>query len=229
MTYDLYIGDRTFSSWSLRGWLMLEKFGLDFNTHVVGLYAGTMADEMAHLAPAKTVPVLVTPNGGILPDSMAMAETLAEAHPDIAFYPKDPKARALCRTLVAEMHSSFMSLRGECDNMVTHVWDGYKPSDGVLKDLARIEALWSMARTQYGQNGPWLFGDYTLADAFYAPVTHRFTAYDLPRSGPAQDYIDTQLNDPAFLAWRAEALKEVHEPFPYDLGLPKKPWPVNQS
>ena len=229
MTYDLYIGDRTFSSWSLRGWLMLEKFGLEFNTHIVGLYAGTMADEMKHLAPAKTVPVLVTPTGGILPDSMAMAETLVEAHSDIPFYPSDPKARALCRTLVAEMHSSFMDLRNECDNMLTHIWDGFKPSAGVLKDVARIELLWSMARTQYGQNGPWLFGDYSLADVFYAPVTHRFTAYGLPRSEMAQTYIDTQLNDPAFLAWRAEALKEVHDPFPYDLDLPKKPWPVNQS
>jgi len=78
MTYQLYIGDRTFSSWSLRGWLMLEKFGLDFETHIVGLYAKTLDTDLAHLAPAKTVPVLVTPHGGILPDSMAMAETLAE-------------------------------------------------------------------------------------------------------------------------------------------------------
>lgn len=229
MTYTLYIGDRTFSSWSLRGWLMLEKFGLDYKTHVVGLYSGTMADELKHLPPAKTVPVMVTPDGGVLPDSMAMAETLAEAHPDIPFYPTDPKARALCRTLVAEMHSSFMDLRGECDNMLTHVWVGFKPSEGALKDIARIELLWSMARTQYGQTGPWLFGEYSLADVFYAPVTHRFTAYDLPRSDLAQAYIETQLNDPAFLNWRAEALKEVHEPFPYDLGLPKKPWPVNHS
>ena len=229
MTYELYIGDRTFSSWSLRGWLMLEKFGLDFNTHVVGLYAKTLDVDLAHLAPAKTVPVMVTPAGNVLPDSMAMAETLAEDHPEIAFYPKNPKARALCRTLVAEMHSSFMALRGECDNMISHVWDGYVPSDAVVADLARIEYLWSLARTQYGAKGPWLFGEYTLADAFYAPVTHRITAYDLPRSDLAQAYIETQLNDPAFLAWRNEALKEVHAPFPYDLGLPKKPWPVNHS
>lgn len=228
MTYELYVGDRTFSSWSLRGWLMLEKFGLDFNTHFTGLYAGTLDTDLAHLAPAKTVPVMVTPDGHVLPDSMAMAETLVEAYPDIPFYPADTKARALCRTLVAEMHSSFMALRGECDNMITHVWDGYQPSDAVKKDIARIELLWAMARENYGSAGPWLFGEYTLADAFYAPVTHRFTAYDLPRSEMAQAYIDTQLNDPAFLAWRAEALKEVHDPFPYDLGLPKKPWPVNQ-
>lgn len=208
---------------------MLEKFGLDFNTHIVGLYAKTLETDLAHLIPAKTVPVLVTPDGGILPDSMAMAETLVETHPDIPFYPTDPKARALCRTLVAEMHSSFMALRGECDNMITHVWDGYQPSDAVRTDLARIEKLWSLARTQNGASGPWLFGTYSLADVFYAPVTHRFTAYDLPRSELAQAYIDTQLNDPAFLAWRAEALKEVHEPFPYALGLPKKPWPVNHS
>lgn len=229
MTYELYIGDRTFSSWSLRGWLMLEKFGLDFNTHVVGLYAGTLAQDLQHLAPAKSVPVMVTPKGGILPDSMAMAETLAEAHPDIAFYPRDHKARALCRTMVAEMHSSFMDLRNDCPNMLSFVWDGFAPSKGVLRDIARIEYLWSLARSQYGQNGPWLFGEYSLADVFYAPVTHRFTAYDLPRSALAQAYIDTQLADPAFLAWRNATLTEVHDPFPYTLGLPQKPWPVNQS
>lgn len=229
MTYELYIGDRTFSSWSLRGWLMLEKFGLPYKTHLVGLYANTLDVDLAHLAPAKTVPVMVTPDGGVLPDSMAMAESLAEAHPDIPFYPSDPKARALCRTLVAEMHSSFMNLRGECDNMISHVWDGYTASDAVLQDVARIELLWSMARNQYGASGPWLFGEYSLADVFYAPVTHRFTAYGLPRSALAQAYIDTQLSDPAFLKWRQDAVKEIHDPFPYDLGLAQKPWPVNHS
>ncbi|SEW27753.1 glutathione S-transferase [Cognatiyoonia koreensis] len=229
MTYDLYIGDRTFSSWSLRGWLMLEKFGLDYNTHFVGLYAKTLDRDLAHLAPARTVPVLVTPDGAILPDSMAMAETLVELHPDIAFYPRDPVARGLCRTMVAEMHSGFMTLRAECSNMISQVWEGFTPSQGVLSDLARIEELWALARSRHGAKGPWLFGEYTLADAFFAPVTHRMTTYELPRSALAQAYIDTQLADPAFLVWRADAMKETHEPFPYDLGLPRKPWPVNNS
>ncbi|MEL6685666.1 MAG: glutathione S-transferase N-terminal domain-containing protein, partial [Pseudomonadota bacterium] len=102
MTYELYIGDRTFSSWSLRGWLMLEKFGLPYRAHMVGLYAGTMKADLAHLAPAKTVPVMQTANGHVLTDSLAMAETLAENHPEAKLYPVDPAARALARSITAE-------------------------------------------------------------------------------------------------------------------------------
>ena len=111
MTYDLYIGDSTFSSWSLRGWLLLEKFGLDFNTHLIGLYSGTMAADMAHFAPAKLVPTLRIPDGAVVGESLAIAETLAKHHPDIAMWPTNPAARATARWLCAEMASSFGELR----------------------------------------------------------------------------------------------------------------------
>ena len=120
MTYELYIGDRTFSSWSLRGWLMLEKFGLPYKTTMVGLYAGTMAADMAHLSTAKTVPAMVTPSGGLLTDSIAMAETLHEENPTAGLYPTDPAARAMARSLVAEMHGSFGALRGDCPHNMEH-------------------------------------------------------------------------------------------------------------
>ncbi|MEM9786623.1 MAG: glutathione S-transferase [Pseudomonadota bacterium] len=225
MTYDLYIGDRTFSSWSLRGWLLLEKFGLPYNTHLVGLYAGTYRDELVHLAPARTVPSLKTPEGAVLTDSLAMAETLVERHPDISMYPSDPAARALARSITAEMHASFMALRNDCPNMITHVWEGFVPSDAVRADIARIEELWALAKARHGQNGPWLFGEYTIADAFYAPVALRITAYDLPISPASQDYVDCHLNDPAFLAWRADALTETYDPWPYPMDLGRRPWP----
>ena len=112
MKYDLYIGDRTFSSWSLRGWLLLENFGLDFNTHLIGLYGETMAADMAHLAPAKLVPTLRMPDGTVVGESLAIAETLAEHHPSIAMWPTDPAARATARWLCAEMASSFGAQRG---------------------------------------------------------------------------------------------------------------------
>lgn len=229
MTYDLYIGDRTFSSWSLRGWLMLEKFGLPYNTHMVGLYAGTYRTELAHLAPARTVPAMRTPEGYVLTDSMAMAETLVERHPDVALYPHDRAARALARTISHEMHSGFMALRDACPNMITHVWEGFQPSDPVLADLARIEELWALARSRHGRNGPWLFGDYSLADVMYAPVALRITAYGLPVSDAAQTYVNTHLNDPAFLAWREASKSESYDPWPYPLSLPRKSWPGDQS
>lgn len=229
MTYELYIGDRTFSSWSLRGWLLFEKFGLDFNTHLVGLYAGTYRDELAHLAPARTVPAMKTPEGYVLTDSMAMAETLVERHPDVDLYPRDGAARALARTISHEMHSGFMALRDACPNMITHVWDGFAPSEGVLADLARIEELWALARQRHGQNGPWLFGDYSIADVFYAPVAMRITAYDLPVSDAAQSYVNAHLADPAFLKWRADSRSETYDPWPYPLKLGRKPWPGDPS
>ena len=225
MTYDLYIGDRTFSSWSLRGWLMMEKFNLPHRVHMVGLYSGTMATDMARLAPARLVPVMQTPDGTIVAESMAMAETLAEAHPDLGMWPSDPAARATARWLCAEMSSGFGALRGECAMQLQHVNAGYAPTQATRADLARIETLWGHAE-QFKTDGPWLFGAYSLADAFYAPVCARIVGYDLPVSDAARAYCETTINDPAFRAWRAEGLKVTYDPLPYDMGVPSTAWPA---
>lgn len=229
MTYELYIGDRTFSSWSLRGWLMLEKFGLAYNAHMVGLYSGTMQSDLAHLHPARTVPVLQTGGGHVVTDSLAMAETLVEENPDVNLYPKDPAARALARSITAEMHSGFGALRSTCPMMLSFCWDGFEAGADVKADLERIELLWDLARRRHGADGPWLFGSYSLADVFYAPVAMRITAYGLPVSAQTQAYVQAHLNDPAFLKWRALAMQETHDPFPYDLGLARKEWPQSTS
>jgi glutathione S-transferase len=113
--------------------------------------------------------------------------------------------------------------------MISHVWDGFSPSDAVLADLARIEELWALARARHGADSPWLFGEYTLADVFYAPVAMRITTYGLPVSSAAQAYVDAHLRDRAFLDWRKAAMDEVHDPWPYPMDLPRKDWPVNQS
>ena len=136
MTYGLFIGDRTFSSWSLRGWLMLEAFGLTYRTRMVGLYDGTMAQDLAELAPARTVPAMRTPEGHVLTDSLAMAETLAEAHADAGLWPRDGAARALARSMVAEMHAGFTALRGACPMMLAHAWEGFEPDAAVRADCA---------------------------------------------------------------------------------------------
>ena len=229
MTYDLFIGDRTFSSWSLRGWLMLEKFRLPYRAHMVGLYARTMKADLAHLAPAKTVPVMQTADGHVLTDSLAMAEPLAETHPEANLYPADPAARALARSLTAEMHSGFQALRDACPMMLSCCWDGFEPSQAVKDYLERIETLWSLARSCHSTGGPWLFGAYSLADVFYAPVAMRITAYDLPVSEDAKTYVNAQLTDPAFLAWRKAAMEESYDPFPYQLPLAQRPWPSDAN
>ncbi|QUJ76598.1 glutathione S-transferase [Sulfitobacter albidus] len=225
MTYDLYIGDRLFSSWSLRGWLMLEKFGLPFNEHLVGLYAGTTAADLAHLAPARTVPTLRTPDGIVVAETMAMAETLAERHPDAGLWPTDPARRAHARWLCAEMAAGFTALRGACPMQLAHVDRDFAPSDAVWADLARIETLWASARKMAG-SGPWLFGEYTLADAFYAPVCARMIGYNLPISDAARRYCETTITDPAFVAWRADGLTQTYDPFPYPPAGAADPWPA---
>ncbi len=226
MTYDLYIGDRTFSSWSLRGWLMLEKFNLPYRSHLVGLYSGTMADDLAPLAPATLVPVLRIPDGTIVGETLAMAETLAERHPDAGMWPSDATARATARWLCAAMASGFGALRSACPMQLQHVSVGFEASDAVLADLARIEKLWAHATSRATQDGPWLFGGYSLADAFYAPVAARIIGYGLPVSDAAKRYCDTTINDPAFKAWRAEGLKTTYDPFPYDTGGGTRDWPA---
>lgn len=226
MTYDLFIGDRTFSSWSLRGWLMFAKFGIPVNTHLVGLYAGTMAEDLSDLAPARLVPVMRDADGIVIGDSLAMAETLAERHPDAGMWPKDPAARAFARWIVAEMHSGFTALREACPMQLQHQITGFAPSDAVLADLARIEELWTIARSRFGKEGPWLFGTYTLADVFYAPVTARITGYNLPVGEKAKTYTAQTIADPDFRAWRADGLKVTYEPFPYHADKPTTEWPA---
>lgn len=224
MTYDLYIGDRTFSSWSLRGWLMLEKFGLPHRDHLVGLYSGTMAEDLKPVTPARLVPVLRTPEGQVVGETLAMAETLAERHPDIPMWPQDPGARSRARWLCAAMTAGFGALRNACPMQLQHVNAGFVPSDAVLADLERVEELWRFAR-ELATDAPWLFGEYSLADVFYAPVCARIVGYDLPVSQAARAYCAITIADPAFKAWRAEGIKVSYDPYPYDMGTSTRPWP----
>lgn len=204
---------------------MLEKFGLDFNTHFIGLYSGTMAADMAHLAPAKLVPTLKTAAGTIVGESLAIAETLAENHPDQNMWPADPAARATARWLGAEMASSFGAIRGQCPMQLQHVNFGFPVDKALKSDLDRLETLWAHATT-FKTDGPWLFGEYSLADCMFAPVAARIIGYDLPVSAHSRAYCETTINDPAFKKWRAEGLKTTYDPFPYDMGVPTTAWPT---
>ena len=235
MTYDLYIGDRTFSTWSLRGWLMFEKFGIPHRSNLVEIYRkdGTAApsDDLIGrldglgLAPARLLPVMRGPDGVVIGDSLAMAETLAERFPEAGHWPDDPAARGLARWAVAEMHSGFAALREECSMQLLHLIEGFAPSEATRADLVRIEEIWTLARTRHGGGGPWLFGAYSLADAFYAPVAARIAGYGLPAGDLARAYVETTLSDTAFRQWRAMGLAKPYDRHPYDTGLPTGPWP----
>ncbi|WP_170333438.1 glutathione S-transferase [Ruegeria arenilitoris] len=228
MTYDLFIGDRLFSSWSMRGWLMLEKFDLPYRSHMIGLYSGTMAEDMSALAPARLVPALRLPDGMVVGESLAMAETLAERHPETGLWPTDPAARATARWLCAEMVAGFTALRGECPMQLKHCWQGFDPSPETLADLNRIETLWAHARAVSGaESGP-LFGYYSLADVFYTPVAARIIGYGLPVSDANRAYCVELLADTPVRQWRAMGLTLTYDPFPYALDLPSLPWPIGE-
>ena len=226
MAYELYIGDRMYSSWSLRGWLMLEKFAIPHSIHLVGLYSGTMAQDMAHLAPARLVPTLKTDQGLVIGESLAMGETLAEDFPTAGLWPKAPDQRATARWLVAEMVGGFSALRGDCPMQLSHVWQGFAPSKAVLADLARIETLFAHARNISGAKEGYLFGEYSLAEVFYTPVAARIIRYDLPVSAATRAYCMMLLSDRAVLNWQAQAREVTYDPEPYLQDLERAPWPI---
>ncbi len=204
MTYDLYIGDYAYSSWSLRGWLLFRRFGIACKVHLVDFSGQDVAGQIAHLAPARTVPTMLTPEGGVVSESLAIAEELASRHPDAGIWPRDPKARARARTLAAEMASGFTALRSACPMALRTAYDWVDPTPEVRADLARIETIWGAALEASG--GPWLCGDYSAADAFFAPVAARIAGYSLPVTKVASAYVQAHLADPAFRRWRAMGL-----------------------
>lgn len=223
MSDTLFIGDYSYSSWSLRGWLLFRRFGIDVNIHLVDFSTTGVAEQMAKYAPARTVPTLVTEQGDVLWDSLAIAEEMASRHPDAGLWPNDPSLRALARSLTAEMHSGFGALRGTCPMGLRTAYSGFEPAEDVQKDLARIDELWTLALNTSG--GPWLCDTYSVADAFYAPVAARIAGFGLTVSEAAQAYVDRHLHDSAFRRWRAMGFAAGNELPWYAQDLPKAPWP----
>ncbi|MGB3146632.1 MAG: glutathione S-transferase [Paracoccaceae bacterium] len=225
MTYHLAIGDRSYSSWSLRGWLLFEKFGLAVKCHTGVLYTDDFQRLMTEFAPARLVPALRTPEGELIGESLAIAETLAERHPEAGLWPEDPAARAMARYMAAEMCAGFTALRSHCTMNLLVSYQDCQPPAEVLADLARIELIWARARARFGADGPWLFGRYTAADAFFAPVAARIATYNLPASVSAMDYVNAHLSDPAFRRWRAMGKAQNLIQEVYSRPYPQRPWP----
>lgn len=228
MTYELFLGHPCYSSWSLRAWLLFAHFDLPVTPVEVDIYQGGKARDLAPVAPMTTVPVLRLPDGTIVGDSLAIAETLAERHPEAKMWPTDPAARAQARWLTAEMHSGFTALRGACPMVLTHRQTLSPVAPAVQDDLDRLQTLWAMARNIAGP-GPWLFGAYSIADAFYAPVAMRMAGYGLSVDTTTAAYVDAHLGDPAIAQWRAKGLAQPLDPAPYARPGPQFPWPTPSS
>lgn len=171
------------------------------------------------------MPALKTPEAEPLGDSLAIAEILAERHPEAGLWPADPAARMRPRWLAAEMHSGFAALRGDCPMNLTCAYTGFPASDAVTADLARLKQIQAAGRARFGGAGPWLLGGYCLADVFFAPVAARIAGYGLAVGPEAQAYVASHLADPAFRRWRAEGLTVRIDSETYGRNLPTAPWP----
>ncbi len=203
--YTLYIGNKNYSSWSLRGWLAARLSGAPFREVPIGL-TGTYNAANRAFSPTALVPALH--DGDIMVwDSLAIGEYLAERHPGM--WPADPAARAWARSICAEMHSGFFALRNDMTMCIRERLDVRPWSDAVKANIGRIEEIWSETRRRFGAGGDFLFGDFTLADAFYAPVAFRFQTYDVQLPGEAGRVCARLLAHPFVREWETAALAET--------------------
>ena len=213
--YTLAIGDKNLSSWSLRPWIALKACGIPFAEERVRLRQPDSKAKILRHTPSGKVPALKT-GTGVLWDSLAILEYLAERHPEHRLWPENAEARALARSISAEMHSGFTTLRNDMPMDLLGRFASPPLSAALEADIARIAAIWRDTRARFGQGGPFLFGAFTCADAMYAPVATRFRTYgvDLGRfgdDGTGAAYAATILALPAMAEWTEGAGQEVRQ------------------
>ncbi len=210
--FELVIGDKNLSSWSLRPWLVAKRTGAPFTETVIRLDQPDTTANILRYSPTGQVPALKM-DGEAIWDSMAISVWLAERFPEVPMWPADPVARAYARAAALEMHSGFASLRGECPmNLALRTHAELSPA--TQKNVTRLVQLFSDMRGRFGAGGPYLFGAWSIADAFYTPVATRIRSYGIALSdhgdtGVAGEYVATLLKQPDFLEWEAAALADV--------------------
>ncbi|WP_298912132.1 glutathione S-transferase family protein [uncultured Algimonas sp.] len=204
MALTLFIGNYTYSSWSLRPWLVLRKMDVPFQSVVIDLDVPGYKDRLLELSPAGTVPVLDV-NGERIPDSLAIAEFCAQMVPNL--WPKDEADKVEARRVTQRMHEGFEALRREAPMNLKRRTDGRMP-ESCLKDAAQVVEMWDDLLSRH--DGPYLFDEWSIADAFYTPVATRFESYGLPRSRRSDTYISELMSDEHFQEWEALAFAETH-------------------
>lgn len=210
----LVIGNKNYSSWSLRPWLAMKQLGLEFQEIQIPLYNRAAVERIRQYSPAGKVPILLDGSLTVW-DSLAILAHLMERFPDLSWLPEDQAARAVARSICAEMHSGFQNLRHQMPMNCRAYKPGKGMTPGVQADIDRITSIWRDSYTQFGQGGPFLFGSFTIADAMYAPVVVRFRTYGVTLDPISQAYADTIWNLPTMQEWvrAGVAEPEVIEPF----------------
>lgn len=208
MSLKLLIGNKRYSSWSLRPWIALKVLGIPFEELLFPLYEPGSSERVLKYSPTGKVPALI--DGEIVVwESLAILDYLADRFPDTGMWPADLAARALARAVSAEMHAGFVPLRRHCPmNMLRDRKKQREIPPDVAANVKRIDAIWSEARTKHGNGGPFLFGAFSAADAMYAPIVSRFWSYAIPVGAVAKDYMDVMMALPAWREWEADARLE---------------------
>ncbi|HEY6621205.1 glutathione S-transferase family protein [Bradyrhizobium sp.] len=209
MTLKLVIGNKNYSSWSMRPWLALRANDIPFEEVLISLYSGE-ADKQRILDFSRSgkVPILVDGNVTVW-DSLAIIEHIAERFPEKRLWPEHPAQRAHARSVSAEMHSGFAALRNECGMNLHRPVRAIELSADARANIARVEEIWRECRERHGQSGPFLFGAFGAADAMFAPVVHRFRTYAVAVTEETQRYMDAMISLPAFAEWTRAALAET--------------------
>lgn len=202
----ILVGNKNYSTWSLRPWLVLEHFGFEFEEELLPLNGEGWKQVLVARTPTGTVPALLDGDLAI-PETIAIIEYLADLRPDLAIWPKDISERAVARAMAAEMHAGFHALRNLAPMNLRADFPGRIDLDKVAANLHRLETSLGGALQKSG--GPFLFGGFTAADAMYAPVAARIKIYHLPVSDTLQQWIEVIYALPAFQAWYADAMKET--------------------
>jgi glutathione S-transferase len=212
--FDLYIGNKNYSSWSLRPWLLMKHFGIPFREHMESVDGRDNNPHLREIAGNGRVPCLHV-DGFQIWESLAIAEYLAEREPRM--WPADPLARARARSVSAEMHAGFVALRTSMPMNLKFKLKGQAAMPEVQRDIDRVVAIWEDARNNFAAgDAPFLFGDFGIADAMFAPVAWRFHIYNVPLPPVAVAYRDTLLAHPAMTEWYEAALKETEAHAHYD-------------
>lgn len=218
MSAKLVIGNKNYSTWSLRAWFLLAEGGIDFTEERIPLDTKQTAARIAAYSPAGRVPVLLL-DGQVIWDTMAIAETVAERWPEKYLWPADPTARAHARSISAEMHAGFPVLREAMPMNCRAMGRKVPLSDALTLDIDRVIAIWSDCHRRYGAAGDWLFGEFSIADAMYAPVVLRFRTYGVNLPESASVYPGRLLQSPSIQEWLAAAESEVEVIEGEEVGL----------
>lgn len=229
LDFTLFTADYAYSSWSLRGWLLLDAFAIPFAQRHANLRTPGFEALRAEMAPSRLVPALAVSDGTrpavLVWETLAIAETVHEYHPQAGLWPRGD-ARPVARSLAAEMHAGFRALRNACPMNMRRSYAGFRPDAEVRADLDRLARIWAHARARRTGDGTgdglFLFGAFCATDAFFAPVASRIATYGLEMSADDRAYVSALLSHPSVRRWRALAMADDHVQPHYEMDLPPR-------